>query len=545
MNSTISNPYCVEARYTEQRIPQYRSNPLISALPPIPTDEQLADEMFELPEFSLTQRDWETSERLCMVAELSHLLRPLQRHLNLARSFDTLIRTGYSRRGIHSKEHVQTYQRLYEAQQEGRAFKGELRRSSNAQLSCALIGIPGTGKTQTIRRIFNRYPEAIHHPEHGIVQIPYLHIECPHDGISVKGLALSILRKLDQFVPDAKYLDLYRPSMAAEVLLNHCARALHNHYVGVLIIDEIQNLRNAGKTKVSLMAALVTASNELNVPIAFVGTGKALKVLQLDASLARRSSAAGFPTWNALTRSGELANPGEWEDFITTLWPFQWLRFPVALDNLMSNFVFECCQGIPDIAIKLFACAQWRGMLDGTESFSIEMLDAIMNNELSRVAPVIDAMRTGDVDALARFEDITPPSFLTLHDDALNAYEGVRQRGAAIRTNNPAFVPRVASILVETGIAEDRAVSMATKVAEEGKVVGIVEATASALKLAKPPAPVRSKQKQARSVCPAIELAPDDYRSAIRRAQEKGTSNFDELVAMGATKPLHELLGFT
>ncbi len=101
--------------------------------------------------------------------------------------------------------------------------------------------------------------------------------------------------------------------------------------------------------------------------------------------------------------------------------------------------------GIPDIAVKLFMCAQWRGMLDGTETFSIETLAAIMSNELSRVAPIVDALRTGDTDALCLYEDITPPEFTSLLDDALNAYEGVRQRGAALTADNPALVPRVAS----------------------------------------------------------------------------------------------------
>ncbi|BCZ81692.1 hypothetical protein PTKU64_53670 [Paraburkholderia terrae] len=543
MNSPISNPYIVEARYTEQHIPQYRNNVLIAALPPIPSDEQLAEELFEFPEFAGAQREWPTSERLCMVAELSHLLRPLQRHINLARAFDTLIRTGYSRRGVRSKEHMETYQRLYEAQQEGRAFPRQMKRSANAQLSSALIGLPGIGKTTTVRRIFLRYPEGIHHPD-GVLQIPYLHIECPHDGISVKGLALSILRKLDLLVPDAKYLELYKPSLAAEVLLNHCARALHNHYVGVLVIDEIQNLRNAGKTKVSLMAALVTSANELNVPIVFSGTNKALKVLNLDGSVARRSSAAGFPTWESLTKSGDLTAPEEWEDLISTLWTFQWLKKPVILDEVMSNFMFECCQGIPDFAVKLFMCAQWRGMLDGTETFSIETLAAIMSNELSRIAPIVEALKTGDADALCRYEDITPPEFTSLLDDALNAYEGVRQRGAALTADSPAFVPRVTSILVEAGINEDRALSMASKVAEEGKAVGIVEATSAALKLAKPPAPVRGKKKPANEAAKLIQLAPDDYRNAIRRANENDTTTFDELVAMGAARPLHELLGY-
>ncbi|RQM50959.1 transposase [Paraburkholderia bannensis] len=543
MNSPIFNPYCVEARYTEQRIPQFRDNALIAALPPIPSDEQLAEELFELPEFSVEQRDWSASERLCMVAELAHLLRPLQRHLSLARAFDTLMRTGYSRRGIRSKEHIETYQRLYEAKQEGRAFPTQSKRKANPQLSSALIGLPGTGKTTTVRRIFLRYPEAILHSD-GVMQIPYLHIECPHDGISVKGLALSILRKLDLLVPDANYFQLYKPSLAADVLLNHCARALHNHYVGVLVIDEIQNLRNAGKTNGALMASLVTSANELSVPVVFAGTMKALKALGVDASVARRSSGAGFPTWDALSRSGDLNEPGEWEDLISTLWPFQWLQKPVELDDVMSNFMYECCQGIPDFAVKLFMCAQWRGVLDGTETFSIETLAAIMSNELSRVAPIVDALKTGDIDARCRYEDITPPEFTSLLDDALNAYEGVRQRGAALTADNPALVPRVASILVEAGINEDRAFSMASKVAKEGKAVGLVDATSAALKLAKPPAPVRGKKKRAIDAAALVELAPDDYRNAIHRASESDTTTFDELVAMGAARPLHELLGY-
>ncbi|MDR8401861.1 TniB family NTP-binding protein [Paraburkholderia sp. USG1] len=544
MSSPIFNPYAVEARYTEQCIPHFRNNPLICALPPIPSDEELAEDLFDLPEFSVDQRNWSASDRLCMVAELSSFLCPLRRHIDLARAFDTLIRTGYSRRGIRSPEHIRTYQRLYEAQQQGLAFKRDSIRSAIAQLSSALIGWPGTGKTTAVRRTFGRYPEAIFHPDHDITQIPYLHIECPHDGISVKGLALSIFRKLDLLVPDSRYTDLYKPSSAAEVLLNHVARAMHNHYVGALVVDEIHNLKNAGKTKVSLMAALVTASNELNVPIVFIGTNKAIKVLGVDFSPARRSSAAGFPTWDALATSGDLKAPNEWEDFISALWTFQWLRMPVVLDDVMSHFMFTCSQGIPDIAIKLFACAQWRGMLDGTESFSIETLNAIMSNELSRVAPMLDAIRDGDMDALTRFEDIAPPELTSLLDDALNAYEGVRQRGASISTNNAAFVPRVTSILVEAGINEERALSMASKVAEEGKAVGLVEGASAALKLATPPAPVRRKQKQPKDESQSIELAPDDYRNAIRRARENGTTNFNELVNMGAARPLDELLGY-
>ncbi len=542
MNPSIANPYAVQARYTEQRIPAFRNNPLICALPPTPSDEELADELFDLPEFNVEQREWPVGDRLHMVAGLSTFLSPLERHLRLARAFDTLIREGYARRGIRTAEHIKVYQRLYEARQEGHAFRRDALRTTSSQLSAALIGWPGTGKTTAIRRIFARYPEAIEHPEHRITQIPYLHIECPHDGISVKGLTASIFRKLDQFVPDCNYTELYPPSRSAETLLNDCARAMHNHYVGVLVVDEIHNLKNAGKTKTSLMAALVTASNELNVPIVFVGTNKAVRVLGADMSPARRSSAAGFPAWEALECSGNLDEPGEWEYFLLALWRYQWIKNPVPLDAFMSNFVFECTQGIPDIAIKFFACAQWRAMLDGSETFSMDTLSAIMSNELVRTKPMLDAIRDCDMDALNRYEDIAPLHFSSLLDDAMNAYEGVRQRGAGITTESAAFVPGVSSILVEAGIAEERAISMAQKVAEAGKAVGLVEGATEALKLAKPPAPARRKSQTKTEQL--VELAPDDYRNAIRNTRENGCKVLDELVKMGAARPLAELIEF-
>ncbi|MFM0653449.1 AAA family ATPase [Paraburkholderia sediminicola] len=541
MNASINNPYLVEARYVEQRIPHFRDNPLICALPRAPSDEELMENLFDLPQFSMEQRDWPTSDRLHMVSQLSRFLSPLERHIQLARAFDMFIRNGYVDRAPRSAEHVHVYQQLYEAKQQGRAFLSDFSRPEEAQLSAAVIGWSGIGKTTTIRRIFSQYPQAIHHPKFGITQVPYIHIECPHDGISVKGLAASIIRKLDQLVPDVDYYDLYlKRSGTGETLLNHAARVMHNHFVGVLVVDEIHNLKNAGRNKTTLMAALVTASNELKVPIVFVGTNKAVKVLGIDFSSGRRSSAAGFPMWTALKQSGDLEKPGEWEDFLASLWPFQWIQHPVELNQYLANYMFDCSQGIPDIAIKLFACAQWRAMLDGTESFSVNTLAEVMKSELVRVAPMLDAIREDDVDALNEFEDIAPLHISSLLDDALNSYEGVRQRGAEIKPGHVSFVPRVSGVLVEAGIDEVRAVSMAQKVANEGKVTGVVDGATAALKLARPPRAARKKVSETPDEL--VQLAPDDYRNAIRAAKRDGTTIFSHLRAMGAARPLDDIL---
>lgn len=51
--------------------------------------------------------------------------------------------------------------------------------------------------------------------------------------------------------------------------MNHAARVMHSHCVGVLIVDEIQNLSHKGTSKATLMSAFVTASNQLGVPYLF------------------------------------------------------------------------------------------------------------------------------------------------------------------------------------------------------------------------------------------------------------------------------------
>ena len=88
-------------------------------------------------------------------------------------------------------------------------------------------------------------PEVIYDPQSGIYQIPYLHIETLYDGASVKGIAHSIFRKIDQLLPGANYTEQYLDSrIGAEILMKHVAQILHAHRVGLLVVDEIQNLVN-------------------------------------------------------------------------------------------------------------------------------------------------------------------------------------------------------------------------------------------------------------------------------------------------------------
>lgn len=527
------------AKYSEQRIPRYQGNPLIAALPPSLDDSALADALMQSPDYEAEQRDWPVHERMQLVGGLSSFMVPLARHVELARTLDALMREGYVGREPRTAQHTLVFQQLYENQKAGRPFQG-LRAHSAPQLSTSLIGISGVGKSTTVQRVLAMTPEVLHHPELGIWQIPYLHIETPHDGVSVKGLAHSIIRKIDALIPDANYYETYamRGKPSVETLMNHVARIMHMHCVGLLVVDEIQNLENAKKDKQSLMTLLVSASNELHVPIIFIGTNKARRVLGLDFRQARRSTGKGCAYWDRLGK-GTLEEPEEWDDFLGVLWKFQWVQIPTELTQPLSDVMYHYTQGIIDIAIKLFAACQWRAMLDGSEVLTAQLIDSVAKRELSMVMPMLEALRTNDLKALEAYDDIAPLTFENMLRNAESQYVGKRLRGASTRSGTQNFVPAVAAALANLGVESEHAEQIAAAVEADGEAKNALEGTSLALKRLQPPSKVKAA-KTKWMLEPVYE--PGDLRNAIKLARTEGTNIYSQLQRMGVVCDIAQVL---
>ena len=529
----------VEAKYTEQRLPRYRGNPLIEALPPILDDQELAQALTQFPDFDANQRDWPVHERFLLVAGLANFMVPLPRHIQLARTLETLMREGYVGRAPRTAEHVRIAQQLYENQKAGIAFSS-MAAALPATLSTALVGISGMGKTVTTRRRLSLVPTVIYHSDLHIWQIPYLHVETPHDGASAKGLAHAILRKTDTLVPDAHYYETYalRGKPSLETLLNHAARVLHMHFVGLLVVDEVQNLENSPKNKQALMSLLVSASNELGVPILFIGTNKARHVLTLDFRQARRATGYGQSYWDRLAK-GDWNHPNEWEDFISALWHFQWLRHPVDLNPHFGDLMYHHSQGIIDIAIKLFAAAQWRAMLDGSETITAQLIDDCAKCELALVQPMVDAIRRQDAVALATYDDVAPLNLEGMLKEVQRKYEGRRLRAASIKPGDEPFAPQLAASLTQLGMEAEQAMALADQVEATGEATNLLEGCGQALQALKPPKALRTKKGEA----PEPEtFQPGDLRNAIQQAKANQTTVFEALQASHMLCDLNEVL---
>jgi hypothetical protein len=418
------------------------------------------------------------------------------------------MRQGYVGRAPRTVESQRIFSTLYQMQKEGQPFRPSAIQLT-PQLSGALIGVSGTGKTTAVRRLLARYPQVIFHPKIGHYQIPHLIIEAPYDGASVKGIAEAIFRRVDELLPDAGCCELYsNPRSGADVLMTHAARVLHMHSVGLLVVDEIQNLENSPKTRQALMTLLVSASNTLHVPILFSGTNKAHDLLSLDFRQARRSVGIGSTIWKPLARGRDGA-PSEWDDFLTLMWRFQWTASPVPLTPFLSDLLFHYSQGVVDIAIKLFAVAQARAVDDGTEAVTGELIESVAKCELVNVEPMIAAIRNDDLNALGRFKDIAPAGLDAMMADVAIRSSGRLIRGAAIPGSSPQFAPAVAEVLTAAGFDLDQSQALAEKAAGSANVLDGVK---TALKIATSGGKAVRK-KDAASNQP--EFGPGDYRNAL------------------------------
>ncbi|UXY16640.1 TniB family NTP-binding protein [Chitiniphilus purpureus] len=406
MNPIIFSPMAVEARYTPQLLPKFQGNPLIEALPPSLSDEQLVELLACKPDFCPEQRNWGDSERIQMVGSLSNIRIPLERDVAVANALNSMLRNGYVGRAPFTKADGERIRAIYEGGCHSVGVTGAYL-DDPAQLSAMLMGLPGMGKTALVTRWFSHLPPVIYHPEFMRYQVPWLHVEMPSDGSSVKGLAYGILSQLDRLIPGADYYQQFavkgRPG--ADALMRSVARLMHVHSVGFLVADEVQNLANARKNKQVVMTELVSACNELGVPILFIGTYKAAQVFSLDFRQSRRTCGHGIPLWTPLDRAS-----GEWDEFLDVLWSYQWVRSYVEYSEEISELMFDLSQGIIDVAIKLFAGAQARAIRSGDETLTPSLLERVYMEQMYMLHPMLRALQRGSVEDVMRYEDIAGPS---------------------------------------------------------------------------------------------------------------------------------------
>ena len=112
--------------------------------------------------------------------------------------------------------------------------------------SGSILGVPGVGKSSTVRRCLSLIPQCVTHSEYNgkpfyKKQILHLFVECPSD-CSVKTLAYSIIAAVDRAIGSEYFRFAAKQSrLSASALVTQVKIICLNHAVGVIVVDEIQN----------------------------------------------------------------------------------------------------------------------------------------------------------------------------------------------------------------------------------------------------------------------------------------------------------------
>jgi hypothetical protein len=190
-------------------------------------------------------------------------------------------------------------------------------------------------------------------------------------------------------------------------MMPHIARLASIHTLGMLVIDEIQRISKAKSGGVGEMLNFFTELvNTIGIPIVLVGTYKALSVLMGEFHQARRGSGQGDLHWFPMKEDDV------WEQFVESLWDYQYTREKTDLTPQLSHTLYEVSQGIIDIAVKAYMLAQRRVInIAMTTPSAKEIIDeniilSVAQDSITLSNYVLSGMRHGKLYQLIDVEDI-------------------------------------------------------------------------------------------------------------------------------------------
>ncbi len=379
------------ACYYDQRVPCFRDNPLAEALRPLGEKEDVFKRMRIQPIYDEQHRHYTPEERLLLLGHGRRFFEPLSMNFNLASRFDSMLRHGYvGRNPLCLGSYREAREKLEQTIQNplGRDLPLDF------NLGLTMIGISGIGKSRALERVTTLYPQVIQHSWYQgrrftWTQLVWFKLDCPPDG-SIIGLCTNFFLQIDRIL-GTNYFQNYgirnKPSQPAMVAFMNIVA--FNHSIGVLIIDEIQNLRR--KRDPEMLDFFIQLDNEIGVPIVLVGTPTAEEILSGDLRRARRASGQGEMRWS------RMKNDVEWRYFLESLWRYRYVQKQSDLSDELAQTLYYESQGITDLAIRLYFFAQRYAIVTGEECITRETIQTAARLGLHSVQTFLHYIRDNKI----------------------------------------------------------------------------------------------------------------------------------------------------
>jgi AAA domain-containing protein len=395
----------IEAVYRKPELPAWEGYPCIEALPALISRQTLFEQIQVIPQFSQTIRKQPAHVRAHMVMDILHFFQPLSIHAKLEGMVSRSIHDGYRGRNPLDARQVRDVKARLEYFRTHPLSQSYDTNSASGFLIC---GMSGVGKSTSLRRILDLYPQIILHKEYRArkftqAQLVHLTLECPKDG-STKGLCIDFFKTIDFiFGGETTYASAYgSENRATNQLMQSMATLASALQIGLIVIDEIQylNVAKSGGAE-ELLNFFVRLVNIIGVPVVLVGTYDAYKLVSPTFRHARRCSGQGDVIWEPL-----LSDHDDWKTYVKSLWECQYLAKKSLLTDQLSETLHEISFGIIDIANRIYLAAQVKAIETGMEVITDGMLRSAYRDDFRLVSHIIECLRSGDPAMLEGFRDV-------------------------------------------------------------------------------------------------------------------------------------------
>lgn len=350
-----------------------RLTDIIKELPEMKSGDELRKEFAVIPEYDNKVCEYGVATRLMALSDLYAIYVPSAMSEEIySKLYLALIR---------SLQKKSTKVAIRQQNQNFRAIQGlEYGGIIGGSDSFSIIGCSGIGKSSAINRAISIITEnkIIEVEETQSKIIPCLIVQCPFD-CSVKSLLLEILRKVDELIGSKYYENAIRARSTTDLLIGNVSQVALNH-IGLLIVDEIQNVCNSRNGK-NLIGSLTQLINSSGISICMVGTPESAVFFESAMQLARRSLGLQY-------RAMEFD-----ENFINVckmLYSYQYTQNPSEITDSVIEWIYEHSSGIISVVVNLLHDAQEIAILSGKEELNLETLNEAYQKRLSLLHDYIE-----------------------------------------------------------------------------------------------------------------------------------------------------------
>ena len=339
---------------------------LIMHIPEMKQGEELISALSVLPEYHDNVRNENQAVRMMELSAIQRIYVPSEMSIEIyLKMYLALVRSLQKKStNIAIKQRYENYKAIQQ-----QSYNGILGGSD----SFTIIGTSGIGKSSAISRAISVIAEnrIIETKNLCTPIIPFLVVQCPFDS-SVKGLLFEILRKVDETLGSNYYQFALKARATTDMLIGSVAQVALNH-IGMLVVDEIQNVANSKNGK-SLIGALTQLINNSGISICMVGTPESAVFFEQAMQLARRSVGLQYTT---------MKYDEYFQSFCKIIFKYQFLKNRTEITAAITEWLYEHSAGVISVVISLIYDAQEIAILTGKEVLNLETLNEAYQQRLS------------------------------------------------------------------------------------------------------------------------------------------------------------------